>query len=94
MCAALLESYRSEPFLAGECENYPSRLDMGSEAPHFPGTALTVQIIKKIPAGLRYHLSPAKRICVFEHSVMTNFNCECPAIQRGQGSGFLSEGSS
>ena len=41
-----------------------------------------------------YHLSPVKRICVFEHSVMTNFNCACPAIQRGQGSGFLSEGSS
>ena len=40
------------------------------------------------------HLSPVKRICVFEHSVMTNFNCACPAIQRGQGSGFLSEGSS
>ena len=40
------------------------------------------------------HIGPAKRICVFEHSVMTNFNCACPAIQRGQGSGFLSEGSS
>ena len=40
------------------------------------------------------YLSPVKRICVFEHSVMTNFNCACPAIQRGQGSGFLSEGSS
>ena len=40
------------------------------------------------------NLSPVKRICVFEHSVMTNFNCACPAIQRGQGSGFLSEGSS
>ena len=39
-------------------------------------------------------LSPVKRICVFEHSVMTNFNCACPAIQRGQGCGFLSEGSS
>ena len=39
-------------------------------------------------------MSPVKRICVFEHSVMTNFNCTCPAIQRGQGSGFLSEGSS
>ena len=24
-----------------------------------------------------------KRICVFEHSLMTNFNCACPAIQRG-----------
>ena len=42
----------------------------------------------------QYSLSPIKRICVFEHSVMTNFNCACPAIQRGQGSGFLSEGSS
>ena len=40
------------------------------------------------------HPEPFKRICVFEHSVMTNFNCACPAIQMGQGSGFLSEGSS
>ena len=40
------------------------------------------------------YLSPVKRICVFEHSFMTNFNCACPAIQRGQRSGFLSEGSS
>ena len=40
------------------------------------------------------HLGRVKRICVFEHSVMTNFNCACPAIQRSQGSGFLSEGSS
>ena len=39
-------------------------------------------------------MGPVKRICVFEHSVMTNFNCACPAIQRGQGFGFLSEGSS
>ena len=35
------------------------------------------------------HLSHVKQICVFEHSVMTNCNCACPAIQRGQGSGFL-----
>ena len=41
-----------------------------------------------------YYLSPVKRICVFEHSVVTNFNCACPAIQWGQGPGFLSEGSS
>ena len=41
-----------------------------------------------------HKMGRAKRICVFEHSVMTNFNCACPAIQRGQGSGFLSEGSS
>ena len=39
-------------------------------------------------------LSPVKRICVFEHSFMTHFNCACPAIQRSQGSGFLTEGSS
>ena len=44
--------------------------------------------------GSKEHMSLVKRICVFEHSVMTNFNCACPAIQRGQGSGFLSEGSS
>ena len=42
----------------------------------------------------KYYMSPVKRICVFEHSVITNFNCACPALQRGQGSGFLSEGSS
>ena len=41
-----------------------------------------------------HNLGPVKRICVFEHSVTTNFSCACPAIQRGQGSGFLSEGSS
>ena len=41
-----------------------------------------------------YCLWRFKRICVLQHSVMTNFNCTCPAIQRGQGSGFLSEGSS
>ena len=40
------------------------------------------------------HMSPVKRICVFEHSVITNFNCACPAIQSNQGSGFLSESSS
>ena len=43
---------------------------------------------------LYINMSHIKRICVFEHSVMTNFNCACSAIQRGQGSGFLSEGSS
>ena len=41
-----------------------------------------------------YNMGPVKGICVFDHSVMTNFNCACPAIQRDQGSGFLSEGSS
>ena len=42
----------------------------------------------------QFHIWHVKRICDFEHSVMTNFNCACPAIQKGQGSGFLSEGSS
>ena len=40
------------------------------------------------------NMGHVKRICVFEHSVMKNFNCACPAIQRGQGFGYLSEGSS
>ena len=44
------------------------------------------------PIAIPLYMSPVKRICVFEHSVMTHFNCACPAIQRGQGSGFLSEG--
>ena len=48
------------------------------------------------PVGIKKEtlLSPVTRICVFQHSVMTNFNCACPDIQRGQGFGFLSEGSS
>ena len=53
--------------------------------------AATLCSIRFLPS---LHMSPVKRICVFEHSVMTNFNCACPAIQRGQESGFLSEGSS
>ena len=49
----------------------------------------------EINKPFRYLMWRVKRICVFEHSVMTkNFNCACPAIQKGQGSGFLSEGSS
>ena len=44
--------------------------------------------------GCKNKLGRVKQICVFEHSVMINFNCACPAIQRGQRSGFLSEGSS
>ena len=43
---------------------------------------------------MKSHLGRVKRICVFEHSVMTNFNCACLAIHWGQGSDFLSEGSS
>ena len=55
---------------------------------------LTIQFQCTQQFLLKTHLSPVKRICVFEHSVMTNFNCACPVIQSGQGSGFLSEGSS
>ena len=36
----------------------------------------------------KHHLWRVKRIFVFEHSVMTNFNCACPAILKGQGSGL------
>ena len=54
---------------------------------------LELNLITKMTLKM-YYMSPVKRICVFGHSVMTNFNCACPAIQRGQGSGFLSEGSS
>ena len=53
-----------------------------------------VACIKPVQIQCVSHMSPVKRICVFEHSVMTNFNCACPAIQRGQGSGFMSAGSS
>ena len=57
---------------------------------------LSLSKAKKNSMGVQEkdQLGPVKRIYVFEHSVMTNFNCACPAIQRGQGSGFLSEGSS
>ena len=60
------------------------------------GWACAVKTCHLHPCNLkvRDNLSPVKRICVFEHSVMTSFNCACPDIQRGQGSGFLSEGSS
>ena len=34
---------------------------------------------------MQHKLGRVKRICVFEHSVMTNFNCVCPAIQKGPG---------
>ena len=56
----------------------------------------TLQPVKsqRMLTSLQNKMGRVKRICVFEHSVMTNFNCACPAIQRGQGSGFLSEGSS
>ena len=51
-----------------------------------------LRFAQKFPEN-QNHLDRVKQICVFEHSVMTNFNCACPAVQRGQGSGFLSEGS-
>ena len=58
---------------------------------HFPDKIFRQNTIKSYSV---HNLSPVKRICVFEQSVMTSFNCACPAIQRGQGYGFLSEGSS
>ena len=62
---------------------------------HTPGPDLCYKSAMILwPYLHHFYLSPVKRICVFEHSVMTNFNCACPAIQRDHGSGFLSEGSS
>ena len=55
---------------------------------------LRIEDFLQLDSVFIFYLSPVKRNCVFEHSVMTNFNCACPAIQRGQGSCFLSEGSS
>ena len=55
---------------------------------------ITYEELSLILDNVDLNMGPVKRICVFEHSVMTNFNCACPAIQSGQGSGFLSEGSS
>ena len=51
-------------------------------------------VVHEVILSTKQQMGRVKRICVFEHSVMTNFNCACPAIQRGQGSGFPSEGSS
>ena len=39
-------------------------------------------MVMPYPLSIR-NMSPVKRICVFEHTVVTNFNCACPAIQRG-----------
>ena len=75
-------------FLSSDIELHPGPSDMDtvlSENKVLNETRPCCQIL---------YLSPVKRICVFEHSVTTSFNCACPAIQRGQGSGFLSEGSS
>ena len=59
-----------------------------------PFIVIFMQRLSKLSFLKQHHLDGVKRICVFKHSVMTNFNCACPAIQRGQGSGFLSKGSS
>ena len=69
----------------------------GAQIMHTWGNQLVPDLLLPLSHTLHVqyrYMSPVKRICVFEHSVMTNFNCACPAIQRGQGSGFLSEGSS
>ena len=55
---------------------------------------LAILVFVLMPSCWGIYLGRVRQICVFEHSVMSNFNCACPAIQRGQGSGFLSEGSS
>ena len=49
------------------------------------GWRISIRLLVKVEeAGRRLlYMSGVKRICVFEHSVMTKFNCACPAIQRG-----------
>ena len=71
---------------------FPPRNRKGDNFYYILFSSMTLYAAKQLKT--RVYLSPVKRICVFEHSVMINFNCACPAIQRGQGSGFLSEGSS
>ena len=61
-------------------------VEPGKKSKHF-GQSISCQLL----VCRWFYLSLVKRICVFEHSVMTNFNRACPAIQRGQGSGFLSK---
>ena len=78
-------------FVMTECSKTQIRLT-GLKCYYITNNAPLVSLVLWL--NLKHCMSPVKRICVFEHSVMTNFNCACPAIQRGQGSGFLSEGSS
>ena len=53
---------------------------------------LSAAVLIRLRILILLKVGRVKRICVFEHSVMTNFNCACPAIQRDQGSGFPYEG--
>ena len=75
-----------------ESGNYTLPRSAGSVLQH--SSALEQSSLHDVVRDTKHDMSPVKRICVFEHSVMTHFNCACPAIQRGKGSGFLSEGSS
>ena len=50
---------------------------------NFPLQLLLVKRIPLLQILYSQYRSPVKRICVFEHCVMTNFNRTCPAIQRG-----------
>ena len=69
-------------------------LKIRSRSPNFHLVLMMIIWLVFPPVVGGAQMGPVKRICVFEHSVKTNFNCACPAIQKGQGSGFLSECSS
>ena len=73
--------------LNGQEPEYLTNLLTRSSETHGRSLRSNDKEVLKIPfQGLTIiinHLNPVKRICVFKHSVMTNFNCACPAIQRG-----------
>ena len=103
----VVEKWKRDCDDAGECQRFDRNHETicivqllenysndGSIFPKADCSSLIMSIRREEIKQPVYKMGRAKRICVFEHSVMTNFNCACTAIQRSQGSGFLSEGSS
>ena len=79
-------------FPAGEWQAIQYHYYRFSKVRNCKKTILSYQLSYR--ENINHYMGRVKQICVFEHSVMTNFNRACPAIQKGQGSGFLSESSS
>ena len=82
------------PAVYGLVGQFPEEFELHRNQLTLFGNIAREDCIERELAVRQLSNDPVKQICVFEHSVMTNFNCACPAIQRGQGSGFPSEGSS
>ena len=92
--SGVLEVYKVDPPKCLELTGDEVRIMMSYEK-EFNRIGILIAVFEnKTDKKTHHDMSPVKRICLFEHSVMTNFNCAYPAIQRGQGSGFLSVGSS